>query len=879
MFLNVMLGLRIALLLLKDTLVAADSTKANSESFLDCLLSRVNTNVSFFKPQQVDISDNIGMKNIDTGAYSKGPVKIVGNPYGLWNEKLWKDKMFSSSDHDSCKQKANTTNNIDTYDVLNVLVSKYGNDTVKWHFAGAGNEKLPLLTHSNQHSQFIPLKKVVQIMLHQQQQNQREPQKENSTKPLPQPSYFHVKMRDRINITTSKNSCADPKHMCCTLMYHQLSKLNLINQTPSYAIASTGGFMQEAEDLWAESENNQTVILNESEVKELKSRFHPELTQNMRRDRIFSSKTVKDKLSIFKRPTQDIDLYFATKMSGSHAHTHGASVTSTTGKKLWMFYSPKMFCRLLRRPDAFRQAGLLPLCPELKGEKFNPKIACLGQLHPIELINAYEAMLELGIAPILLVQYPNEILVVPDHWVHATINLEVGISVAFKFYSAKEKDEHFCDQQIIITNFNSTTIPHVSTKYHLSYNSIFKQHWGFHEPPSLFDLGIRKQIEQAVNEENYELAEKIARDCIRECSDVVYEDVSILLCDALFNQKKMQEYVEWKALSIPYTAPLQKFRLRVEMRQYLLALFQLGLSEAYHHVFRLVARNTGWIHQFQIPIFLESGVYMKELDGYEPVPFHESGNFNVLNQLEEIFPIIQHELSSLISGVKGQGLEKLFQIHHESNLIHSGMWQVIPLFDMLKGMWSKAHCKLLPLTCKALQGIKAFTIRIVESETGQRLKTKGVPGELNILILLPTSRLIPHTGSGNTRLTIQMGLHLPPKNTSWLSCGNTTRHLQVGKALIFDDSFIHSAGNEHSTKPRIIFSGHFFKHGVCIRNRCVIPQVHKYGLLKKMSKPLLQPSSFLRKQYDDETGHEIRHETRQPICWYDYIDGMRYEDS
>ena len=83
-------------------------------------------------------------------------------------------------------------------------------------------------------------------------------------------------------------------------------------------------------------------------------------------------------------------------------------------------------------------------------------------------------------------------------------------------------------------------------KYHLSYNSIFKQHWGFHEPPSLFDLGIRKQIEQAVNEENYELAEKIARDCIRECSDVVYEDVSILLCDALFNQKKMQEYDELK---------------------------------------------------------------------------------------------------------------------------------------------------------------------------------------------------------------------------------------------------------------------------------------------------------------------------------------------
>ena len=302
-----------------------------------------------------------------------------------------------------------------------------------------------------------------------------------------------------------------------------------------------------------------------------------------------------------------------------------------------------------------------------------------------------------------------------------------------------------------------------------------------------------------------------------------------MLGDALFEQDKILESIDMKVLSLPYKEPVGGRDLRLEMNQYLLCLFRLGMSDAYQHVFHVVAGSAGWVHPFQVSI---GAGWIDGIDGGQPAPFYDNHGFKVARQLEKVYPVLMEELTVLLKKNRGMGLETLFTTHQESHLVGSGEWQEIRLFNMFKGLWSKTRCELLPRTCKALQKIAAFTVRVIKSEAPP-MRTEGVPGRLSLLRLVPGTHLKPHTGAVNMRLSIHMGVHLPPHNMSWISCGNITKHWQVGKSLIFDDSFVHYVGNDHPTASRIVLAGHFYKRDMCVRNRCVIPRVHEYAMLSE----------------------------------------------
>src|SRR6202012_5515982 len=66
-------------------------------------------------------------------------------------------------------------------------------------------------------------------------------------------------------------------------------------------------------------------------------------------------------------------------------------------------------------------------------------------------------------------------------------------------------------------------------------------------------------------------------------------------------------------------------------------------------------------------------------------------------------------------------------------------------------------------------------------------------------ILDPATKIPPHTGVTNTRLTVHLPLIVPPD--CGFRVGGTTRKFEPGKAWVFDDTIEHEVWN-NSDAPR-----------------------------------------------------------------------------
>jgi hypothetical protein len=139
-----------------------------------------------------------------------------------------------------------------------------------------------------------------------------------------------------------------------------------------------------------------------------------------------------------------IDVYFGMAMSGSHLHAHGPAVSSSTGRKLWMLYSPSAQCELETAAGVslLAKAGLPSICRREwddknvafdKRNKFHKDSSlCLGQLHPLEVLYKL-GNLEKSLRPMLVVQEPGEVMILPGRWLHTTLNLEELFTVSYRF--------------------------------------------------------------------------------------------------------------------------------------------------------------------------------------------------------------------------------------------------------------------------------------------------------------------------------------------------------------------------------------------------------------------------------------------------------------
>jgi aspartyl/asparaginyl beta-hydroxylase (cupin superfamily) len=121
---------------------------------------------------------------------------------------------------------------------------------------------------------------------------------------------------------------------------------------------------------------------------------------------------------------------------------------------------------------------------------------------------------------------------------------------------------------------------------------------------------------------------------------------------------------------------------------------------------------------------------------------------------------------------------------HELN--HSQRWSSYFLWN--QGERIDAHCRRCPKTAALME----------------RLPLAQVPGfapTVMFSVLLPHTRIPPHTGVTNTRLVCHLPLIVPDRCR--FRVGNETRDVVKGKAWVFDDSIEHEAWND-SDETRII---------------------------------------------------------------------------
>ncbi|MEM9261962.1 MAG: aspartyl/asparaginyl beta-hydroxylase domain-containing protein [Pseudomonadota bacterium] len=107
---------------------------------------------------------------------------------------------------------------------------------------------------------------------------------------------------------------------------------------------------------------------------------------------------------------------------------------------------------------------------------------------------------------------------------------------------------------------------------------------------------------------------------------------------------------------------------------------------------------------------------------------------------------------------------------------------------------------------------KAFPKTTAALQNAPLVKRDGLPLEVFFSRLTPGTKIPPHYGLTNTRLTVHLPLIIPDSEQSdrpWLRVGDAIHHWQEGQLIGFDDSFQHEASNPtDSDRTVLIFEAH-----------------------------------------------------------------------
>ena len=128
-------------------------------------------------------------------------------------------------------------------------------------------------------------------------------------------------------------------------------------------------------------------------------------------------------------------LYIGDRHSGTFLHQHGSSCSMSTGERIWLLYDPQQYCNV----NETIPFHLPKRCPRVEGK-------CLEGLHPLDTMQHYFELKELGVQPLLHLQQPGEIFCFPSHWFHGTINLEPTVVVALVLSRYPDGPSHRCTE-------------------------------------------------------------------------------------------------------------------------------------------------------------------------------------------------------------------------------------------------------------------------------------------------------------------------------------------------------------------------------------------------------------------------------------------------
>jgi aspartate beta-hydroxylase len=173
------------------------------------------------------------------------------------------------------------------------------------------------------------------------------------------------------------------------------------------------------------------------------------------------------------------------------------------------------------------------------------------------------------------------------------------------------------------------------------------------------------------------------------------------------------------------------------------------------------------------------------------VEFFERADFPWLDAIEAAADEIREELTGVLISDRA-GLQPYIDypsgvpLDQWKELNRSRSWSAYFLWN--QGTPQRAHLARCPRTAAALA-------------TAPRCEVSGRAPTAFFSILDPATRIPPHTGVTNTRLTVHLPLIVPAD--CGFRVGGTTRELVAGKAWVFDDTIEHEAWNG-SDAPRAI---------------------------------------------------------------------------
>jgi aspartate beta-hydroxylase len=152
----------------------------------------------------------------------------------------------------------------------------------------------------------------------------------------------------------------------------------------------------------------------------------------------------------------------------------------------------------------------------------------------------------------------------------------------------------------------------------------------------------------------------------------------------------------------------------------------------------------------------------------------------------------------------------LSEFHAESEKIkREGSWDVFLLHE--RGKKREERCALVPVTT-----------RIIERH-GSLLTQAGLT---YFSRLAPNTIVAPHRGPTNIRLRCHLGIKIP--SGCGLSVDNVTRSWEVGRCIVFDDSYTHAVWNS-SDEDRIVLIVDLWHPELSEEEISLLSGLHRYG--------------------------------------------------
>jgi len=132
----------------------------------------------------------------------------------------------------------------------------------------------------------------------------------------------------------------------------------------------------------------------------------------------------------------------------------------------------------------------------------------------------------------------------------------------------------------------------------------------------------------------------------------------------------------------------------------------------------------------------------------------------------------------------------------------------------------------------------------------------GTPVEAFLSILKPRTRIPPHFGNANHRLTVHLPLIVPAG--CGLKVGGEARETRFGRLMIFDDSYEHSAWND-SDVARVVLIFEIWHPALSAAERAAVAGLlSRYDLLSQRRHPLLATGAQMLSQAEADLAERLR---------------------